>query len=511
MKSDKIHRNSPETIKTVHRNCLPRRWNPRKWLKDEVRAFVSAPSFRERYVVDPERDFTRMRKMELWEIVYMFILMPGHYPSEVLSDFYRDRSSADDEFRAPCIQAYRKALKKLRLRLLMADLTSHLNEEMQEMCPADAGDPDRIFRELFDGYTLYSVDGTDINLPYAPGDPDYHIEDNKLGQRGHNRVHVNCIMRCIDRMWMSMDDRAAHKRDEHDSAFKQILREERNWGDHPLFIFDRGYSSFELILGLLDAKCSFLMRMVDSTRSRAMAKILYEHVPDEERSDEGIWRVHHYVVPSLNAETRKLGASMCRKVPYDGEAWNRWHDKGMEHIPTIEFDITLIRFYLGESRNRNGEMEQTYECLITDLDPCMFSLEEWKALYNIRWGIETSIRSWKYNFSAGRVSFRDRDLNLAGLKASALLYNMTHTVLKMLRKEDLPRSQENRNEAKKHLYRVSEADAARKMYSFLKDERGAPGYLYREIGRKTACLRPNRLQPRYISPKGFKGFCYQAA
>ena len=50
-------------------------------------------------------------------------------------------------------------------------------------------------------------------------------------------------------------------------------------------------------------------------------------------------------------------------------------------------DFRIVRFKI---------TEDTYETVITNLDPFSFPSEELKKLYNMRWGIETSFRELKY-------------------------------------------------------------------------------------------------------------------
>ena len=488
----------------------PRRWNPRKWLKTEIKNFVSQEDFRMKYIVDPKRHFLRQRKLKIWEIIYIFFLLPGHMPSEVISDFYRDRSIEDEDYVAPCRQAYMKALKKLKFGQLIEDLTHKMKADLE----AIAGEPedvDAIFRDVFHEYTIYSVDGTDINLPYDRDDEEYFIKENKLGYRGHNSVHMNCIIRNEDGTMMSIKSQGAHKKNEKDAARIQIIEEGIDWGENPLFIFDRGYYSTQLVRTLIRNNYSFLMRIQDVSSSKALSKTLIKHIPDNELHDEGAWRIRHYFAPSMTKKMKEMGASLCLAYPYED-------DVDVKHIANerggscayIECDLTLIRLRLDDPEDKTTEPE--YECLLTNLAPGMFTLEEWKCLYHLRWKIETSIRSWKYYAGADRVSFRNRDLNLTGLKASEILYNMTKIATRKTRPTDLPKRQKSKEGIhRKHLYRISEAAAARKLYAFLRDDRGAPSYLYKEIGRMTECLRPNRHCSRNLKPKGFNGFTYRVA
>ena len=63
--------------------------------------------------------------------------------------------------------------------------------------------------------------------------------------------------------------------------------------------------------------------------------------------------------------------------------------KNRKHDTTLFYELRfrVVRFKI---------TEDTYETVITNLDPFTFLPKELKKLYNMRWGIETSFRELKY-------------------------------------------------------------------------------------------------------------------
>ena len=54
--------------------------------------------------------------------------------------------------------------------------------------------------------------------------------------------------------------------------------------------------------------------------------------------------------------------------------------------------------------------DDTYECIITNLDRNEFSIDDIKDLYNKRWGIETSLKEAKYALELNALHSKKRKL-----------------------------------------------------------------------------------------------------
>ena len=76
-----------------------------------------------------------------------------------------------------------------------------------------------------------------------------------------------------------------------------------------------------------------------------------------------------------------------------------------------DLQMRIVRFPISET---------TYESIITNLPAEDFSLEDIKALYHMRWGIETSFRELKY--AVGLTHFHSKKpdhVNYSRLKSRA--------------------------------------------------------------------------------------------
>lgn len=69
--------------------------------------------------------------------------------------------------------------------------------------------------------------------------------------------------------------------------------------------------------------------------------------------------------------------------------------------------------------------EDTYESLVTNLDPFIFTSEDLKVLYHLRWGVETSFRELKYALSLSQFHLKKLDFIIQEIFARLIMYNFS--------------------------------------------------------------------------------------
>ena len=157
------------------------------------------------------------------------------------------------------------------------------------------------------------------------------------------------------------------------------------------------------------------------------------------------------------------------------------------HLP-----FRIVRFKL---------TEDTYEILITNLDPEEFSLAELKKLYAKRWGVETSFRELKY--TVGLLYFHSKKSRfiLQELWARLTMYNFVAFITDR---------EAVHIEGRMYAYRENFANAVticRRFFRGLVKVRDVAPLLKRQQTPE----RPGRSSPRKISPKEPVNFCYRMA
>ena len=314
----------------------------------------------------PEKDFTRRRKLWPERLVKLLLAMGGgNMNSELLEHF---NYSAD----TPSASAFSQQRAKLRPELL-----------------------ERLFRtfqfkprRLCHGYRLLAVDGSDVQIPTDPTDPDSHFE----GTRGHKDFNVTKIAVLYDLMDRSYADAIVRGKGVANENKLLVEMAERLDSSIPtIIVADRNYECYDTMAKLERNGLKYLIR---AKEHKGIASGL--DLPGTEEFD---MQVDLSLTRKKNMSTIPLlkERNKYRFIPgtlrFDLLSTN---SNAFYHLP-----FRIVRFKLTEG---------TYEILITNLAPEEFPLPELKKLYAKRWGVETSFRELKY--TVGLLYFHSKKSQL---------------------------------------------------------------------------------------------------
>ena len=156
-----------------------------------------------------------------------------------------------------------------------------------------------------------------------------------------------------------------------------------------------------------------------------------------------------------------------------------------------EFHARIVRFKI---------TDDTYECIITNLDRKEFFVEEIKELYNKRWGIETSFRELKYAIGLSALHSKKRELIKQEIYARVLLYNFSQRIVQKIKIDKKKR---------KYTYQVNFTRAFHLVREFLRKTSGNPLDVESLIAKEILPIRPNRSNTRNLKHKNVVCFNYR--
>ena len=159
---------------------------------------------------------------------------------------------------------------------------------------------------------------------------------------------------------------------------------------------------------------------------------------------------------------------------------------------TMQFRV--VRFLLS-----SGE----YETIITTLPRFVFSIEDIKELYHMRWGIETAFRDIKYAIGLINLHSKKEDLVMQEIFAALIVYNFCTRIASAV-------VVEKRQQAI-YAYQVNFKMAVYLCKNFYRRIASMGPDLMIEIGQYTEAIRPGRQDQRKLRSKGFSGFIYRVA
>ena len=127
------------------------------------------------YVLKPDKDFQRERKLPFDTTVNILLQMENRSLQTELLNYYNHDPDV------PTKSAFCQQRKKLRAEAMAALFFSFTREIISLDRP----------KTTEEGYLVLACDGSDINLPYNPNDIEtYHQNANK---RGYNQIHLNAL------------------------------------------------------------------------------------------------------------------------------------------------------------------------------------------------------------------------------------------------------------------------------------------------------------------------------
>ena len=193
------------------------------------------------YLENPEKDFTRTRKLDFVNTVKLILSIKGNTLNKELYDFF----GKDPESIATS-SAFVQQRGKIQSRFFV-DLFHRFNKSMTE-----------VDKRTYNGYKLYAVDGSDINVAYDNTADTYvkpqHTKRRKRKKgvipvisemtKGYNQYHLNAIYDILNKVYANAN--LAPRPTANERKYFIEMLEEMVLPQKTLFICDRGYPSWNL-------------------------------------------------------------------------------------------------------------------------------------------------------------------------------------------------------------------------------------------------------------------------
>ena len=413
-------------------------------------------------VLDPERDFTRNRKLPLNEVIRCIVAMGGSSLKHELLDII---GFSPDIATSSAFVQQRAKLKPEAFKKVMERFNARCNK----------------FRKK-ETLRILAVDGSDVQIPTDPDDPETFFPGSN-GQAPYNLLHLNAMFDLNNRIYTDV----AFGRNEH-SAFVEMVDDSEI--PQALVIADRGYESFNDMAHVQEKGWFFLIRIKDS--NACSMKSGFE-LPDEDEFDISV---------ELNL-TRKQTNSM--KELFRDRNHYRFvpHHSRFDYLPAKSRKSDPDIFYLLNFRIVRVKInDETFETLLTNLPDDEYTPAELKKLYNMRWGIETSFRSLKYTTGLLHLHSKKVACIRQEIFAKVIMYNFTemvtsHVIIK--------------NSKRKYTYKANFTIATHMCRLFFRNK-ASPPEVEAVIARETVPLRPGRDRPRSMKKtRTYICFTYKVA
>ncbi len=348
-------------------------------LLDTVDSISSNPTL---FLSNPEKDFTRKRKLDLKTTLNFILNMSGGSINKELLDYFEYDNSLPSN--SAFIQQRAKILPEL-FGFLFHEFTSKLN-----------------LNKTFHGYRLIACDGSNIPISSNPKDTETVVNSGKHTTR--NSLHLNAFYDIMNRIYLDVTIQTFAEKNEFYACRQMIKRSEIE--EKVILIADRGYENYNIFANAEKKNWKYLFRVKDINSNGILSGLKI----DEEGSFD-----KNFSLTFTRSKTKEKNALRYKFMPTN-QIFDYLPVGSMEEY-TLKFRV--VRFPISENR---------YESIITNLGEDEFSPKDIKEMYNLRWGIETSFRELKY--AIGLANLHSKKVDYIKQEIFARLVNTT--IVKLL-------------------------------------------------------------------------------
>ena len=428
----------------------------RKHLKQIIGDLSADPML---YLRDPMRDFTRTRKLSFSDTVSVVLQMEGKSTANEILNFYRSAN-------APSASALRQQRNKI-----LPDAFEFIFRRFSEACM------DRSFE--FHGHRLLAVDGSDLLTATGPSDPESFFRE---GRKSYNIFHLNALYDIGQKIYTDAIVQRSRRANEHRALCDMVDRSDI---EKAVIIADRGFESYNVLAHIQKKGWKFLIRVKAGDSGIASGLDL----PD---CDEFDLPIKLRLSNKLSNEMKELykDRNHFRHIP-STSTFDFLPSKSRKCDPPHFFDLCfrVVRFKISDS---------AFETVVTDLP---YPPDELKALYAMRWGIETSFRSLKYTVGLSSFHSKKADHILQEIFARLTMYNFASAVT---------HSVTVRHKQRKHPYQINFSAAVHICRQFFRGDIRPPD-VEALIATSILPVRQGRASPRVPTSKSVVSFNYRIA
>lgn len=355
--------------------------NIKQLLMQDIDSLIAQP---ELYAKNPERDFTRSRKLPAKKTMLFQIGMERDTMNRELIKYF------DYALDTPSASAFYQQRKKFRpetFNLLFHAFNSHFTPTL--------------YREK---YIPLAVDGSGFSMFRDPDNRETFRPPSGQSKLGYSEIYVVAAYQLLDKVFTDAVIKPSRVKNEYTAICEMVDRCDKTHGT-PLFLADRGFPSYNCFAHAKEKKAAYLIRAKDDY----VDHLLRDEKPGSDEFDVSVNRTivrHQAKKQYLHPEHKERYRYIDANTSFDY----------IEHGKRGEYEVQLrvVRVKIKDG---------VYENLITSLPEDEFSMEDLKELYHLRWDEEISFRELKHII--GAVDFHSKIVEYVTheLWARLLLYN----------------------------------------------------------------------------------------
>lgn len=415
------------------------------------------------YCNNPDKDFTRNRKLPIERIIKGIIGMKsGSLTNELLDLFEMSPET-------PTTSAFIQQRSKIKPEAFETIFKGFSKE---------------ISNSFNDDMEILAVDGSKIQIPTDETDTDSYFPGTN-GQKPYNLLHLNCLFNLNHCIYSDAIIQKSKYANEHKALTDMVDHSDIS---KALIIADRGYESYNNLAHIQEKGWFYLIRIKDGKSGIKEGLEL----PESDSFDVDI------SLQLTRKQTKEIKELFKDKNHYRFVSSTTIMDylplknKKSEPAKFYELSFRIVRFEIAEG---------LYETVITNLEREKYKMDELKELYALRWGIETSFRDLKYTL--GMLNFHSKKVMCIQqeIYAHLIMYNFAEMITSHVA---ISKKQG------KYTYKVNFSVSVHICRLFYQGKTTSPN-LEAVIAKNLIPIRPNRHWKRKTTRKIHQSFFYRVA
>ena len=415
---------------------------------------------------EPSRNFKRKRKLPFEKMIVTLLCMEG---GSLATELMKQFGCRTDLVTASAFVQQRGKILPEAFETLFALFADTLDDS-----------------PVYNGYRLFAADGSDIQIPTNPDDPDSYFSASNGGSP-YNLLHLDAMYDLLQRTYVDASVVGDHKSNERGILCSMV---DRSPLQNVLLIADRGYENYNLMAHIQEKGWKYLIRVKDIDSHCGIASGL--DLPDQDEFD---MPVSLFLTTKQTNEVKNLLKNRNQyKLVSSNMIFDYLPKENRKHLPAefYKLPFRLVRFKITDS---------TYETVVTNLDADAFSSAELKKLYAMRWGIETSFRELKYTIGLLHFHAKKVEYILQEICARLIMYNFSELITS---------SVVIQNANRKYAYKANFSVAVHICRQFFLGNVSPPD-VETLISRFISPIRLGRSRPRNVAAKKAVSFTYRIA
>jgi hypothetical protein len=340
----------------------------------------------EPFVNNPDKDFTRKRKLPFGDMLKIIISMGGNsINKELMSTYNYDAKTATT---SAFIQQ-RDKIKPSAFKHLSCKFTGTFKN-----------------LALYKDFRLLAADGSDLHTPTNPNDAQTYIK-NRQNDRGYNVFYLNALYDLPNRIYV--DANIKTKREANERAALEELIGRSDIEENVIVTADRGFEGWNTFAHFEKKNWNYVIRVKDIDSNGIISKL---QLPKESEFDLTL----HLILTKKNTKEIRDNPDAYRSIPT--QTTFDFLDKDENQFYPIT--IRTVRFLLPDG---------SYKAVITNLPEKDFTTDEIKHIYSQRWGVETSFRKLKHTIGLNNFHSAKPDHIKQEIFARIIMYNFVERIV----------------------------------------------------------------------------------